>query len=153
MTAVPMHAAPVRRLAVAVLFVTIVSLAAAAAIRTWSGERSIHADGGGGDRATIGSADAPARTLDLTAPLRSEPVDLTIALVDAAGAPVPGALVEGAYWGNGDRHFNGFHAHSAGANGVLTPPGRTSRWRSTPPLRTARPTRGPIRSPTTPRSR
>ena len=90
-------------------------------IRLGTGDWSIRADHKIGEPSlTIAPGDAPERTLDLTIPPREKQFDLTVTVLDAAGEPVPGALVEGEYWGDMNHIFLGFQAVPTGPGGVLT---------------------------------
>ena len=86
-------------------------------IRLGPGDWSIRADHKIGEpNLTIAPGDAPERTLDLTIPPKEKRFDLTVAVLDAAGDPVPGAIVDGAYWGD---LYHYFQFAPTGPDGVL----------------------------------
>ena len=82
-------------------------------VRLGPGEWALSPDYKGRETITVAPGDAPERTLDLTIPPRPKRFDLAIAVVDAAGEPVPGAVVEGTYTGDSDPWFRGDGATDA----------------------------------------
>ena len=87
-------------------------------VRLGPGEWALSPDYKGRETITVAPGDAPDRTLDLTLPPRPKAFDLTVAVVDAAGEPVPGAPIEGTYVGDFDPTFHG--DGPAGADGTRT---------------------------------